>query len=533
MKTLGACVLLWLLSVAAVGQTKFDYFYLEAEKCRLAEDYASATELYRHCLNIRPDAPEAIYQLGIMNFYLREDSVGIAMLNRAVELDPGNPWYLSSLASVYLQKRDIEAAIPVLEQLSKLQTRRSDVVSQLASLYKQSGRTEDALRSVCRIEQLEGKSPRLSLKKFALLMDLQREEEAFAELDTLCSENPHDMSCRLAAANQYLHVGETQRAMELYDQVRKEDPSSEQLQLSLIGYYEETGQQPASVALRDSLLQAPGVSTQTKVALLVKKAAEQTGKKEDADQIAATMEQILEIEPGNELALSHLLQYYARVDNKAGIEDVCRRGMNCHPEELLFAYYLGIVLQADRKDEALEAWQAGLRARTEETNPQVVSDIFTAMGDVYQFQKRTEESFAAYDSALVYVPENIGCMNNYAYFLSVKGEQLDKAEEMSYRTIKAEPDNKTYLDTYAWILYMKKEYAEARHYMERILPPDASEEEMQKTAGELSPEVLAHASDIYRQCGMKEAVRRIKKLRKKTKAESLETKDERRKTNDE
>ena len=79
------------------------------------------------------------------------------------------------------------------------------------------------------------------------------------------------------------------------------------------------------------------------------------------------------------------------------------------------------------------------------------------------------EAYAAYDSSLVYNPDNIGTLNNYAYFLSVERKDLDKAEEMSYRTVKAEPDNETYLDTYAWILFEKGRYTEARIYIEQTL----------------------------------------------------------------
>ena len=75
------------------------------------------------------------------------------------------------------------------------------------------------------------------------------------------------------------------------------------------------------------------------------------------------------------------------------------------------------------------------------------------------------EAYAAYDSSLVYNPSNIGALNNYAYYLSVERRDLDKAEEMSYKTVKAEPNNSTYLDTYAWILFEKGNYAEARIYI--------------------------------------------------------------------
>lgn len=86
------------------------------------------------------------------------------------------------------------------------------------------------------------------------------------------------------------------------------------------------------------------------------------------------------------------------------------------------------------------------------------------------------------------------CLNNYAYYLSELGQQLDKAEQMSYRTIKAEPKNATYLDTYAWILFMQKRYNEARIYIDQTLQCDS----------DTSAVLLEHAGDIYYHVGEKE-----------------------------
>ena len=116
------------------------------------------------------------------------------------------------------------------------------------------------------------------------------------------------------------------------------------------------------------------------------------------------------------------------------------------------------------------------------------------MGDVYHQLNKVTESFAAYDSSLVYNDSNIGVLNNYAYYLSEKGEKLDIAEEMSYKTIKAEPKNSTYLDTYAWILFQKKNYGEAKIYIDDAL----------KNGGDESEVIVEHSGDIYYMNGEKE-----------------------------
>ena len=191
------------------------------------------------------------------------------------------------------------------------------------------------------------------------------------------------------------------------------------------------------------------------------------------------------------------------------IEDLCRRGVNAFPEELAFHYYLGASLYQQKKlTEAAEVFQQGLRTREEDASPQLVSDMFAILGDLYHQQNKTQQAFEAYDSALVYKDDNISCLNNYAYYLSLQGERLDQAEEMSYRTIKAEPKNKTYLDTYAWILFMKKNYTEARIYIDKVVDPQEPEDSILADPS-LQGNVIEHAGDIYSQLGDVEQALRL------------------------
>ena len=212
--------------------------------------------------------------------------------------------------------------------------------------------------------------------------------------------------------------------------------------------------------------------------------------------ICPVMQRILRVAPDNEMATQWLLQYFARKQEFASLEEICRRGTNYHPENLAYHYFLGMTFsELGKEQDALDAWQKGLKLRNPQTSPTLISNVFTASGDMYFKMNRMRESFCAYDSALVYNKDNILALNNYAYFLSLRKENLDKAEQMSFRTIKAEPDNVTYLDTYAWILFMRGEYAEASHYMDRVVSPDSTENALLADSS-ISSTVLEHAADI-------------------------------------
>lgn len=210
------------------------------------------------------------------------------------------------------------------------------------------------------------------------------------------------------------------------------------------------------------------------------------------DTIAAILHTILRIAPDNAGARLQLVSYAWDAKDLDEVVSLCQDARQYNPEEMAFYYYQGMAFyQKDQRDKALEAFQNGISVITQESNPAIVSDFYAVMGDLFYQKGLPQQAFEAYDSCLQWKDDNIMCMNNYAYYLSELGQQLDKAEQMSYKTIKAAPKNATYLDTYAWILFMKERYAEAKIYIDQALQNDSDS----------SAVIIEHAGDIYAKGG--------------------------------
>jgi tetratricopeptide (TPR) repeat protein len=238
------------------------------------------------------------------------------------------------------------------------------------------------------------------------------------------------------------------------------------------------------------------------------------------ERVRPVLLRMLEVEPDHVQARLQLLSYAAKRNNLEEIVSICSEAIDYSPEVLEFYYYKAVALyQTDRHDEALATYRTAVEQVTPESNREMVADIYTAMGDLLHLRGEGSEAYLCYDSALVYSPSNILVLNNYAYFLSEENRELDKAEQMSKRTIEAEPDNATYLDTYAWILYRQERYEEAMQYMERALAADS-----------VASDVLyEHAGDIcYKLGNVERALNYWKQaLELQRKAESVEPKLER------
>ena len=524
-------ILATLLCQLSLAQTRLDYFMAEAAKSRMQGQWSKAMELYSHCLQIDSCSAEALYQLGRISFYLRQDSAGLEYLHKAVDLDPDNTYYIEPLAAILLRQGCEDDALPLLEHISKLQSNRSDVLSHLASIYSKTGRLEDAISTLDRLEMLEGKMSQLSNEKFSLYMEMGDSVKAFAELQSLCDEYPADLSYKIDMAYCYQQLGDYEKALQMYDEVRAIDPANVSLQMAMLDYYLSQGMDSLYDATRDSILYAPETETAKRVVLIQQMVQRMSPDSADTEQIIKRFERVLQldstnvelltmyaafldyrqkpqemiqsvmsrvllVEPDNEMATQWLLQYYASRKDYFSLEEICRRGVNYHPKDLVYPYFLGmIMLERNNNAEALEVLDRGIRLRSEDTRLALVSDAFTVKGDVFYKMGKHADAFLQYDSALVYNKDNVLCLNNYAYYLSLRNENLDKAEEMSYRTIKAEPDNRTYLDTYAWILFMQAKYEQAQEYMDKVVPRDSSEQFLM-TDLYTSTAILEHAGDI-------------------------------------
>jgi tetratricopeptide (TPR) repeat protein len=210
------------------------------------------------------------------------------------------------------------------------------------------------------------------------------------------------------------------------------------------------------------------------------------------DTIDRALEQVLAIAPDDAAARLQLVRSAWMDEDTDRVIALCQTARQYNPDEMAFYYYQGMThYQRGEKDEALNTFQNGIGVINDESDPAIVSDFYAIMGDLLHERGQARQAFEAYDSCLQWKDDNLGCLNNYAYYLSELGQQLEKAEEMSRRTIKAESKNATYLDTYAWILFQQKRYAEARIYIDQALQHDS-------LPGAVIHE---HAGDIYAQCG--------------------------------
>jgi tetratricopeptide (TPR) repeat protein len=513
--------------VAQDERRRYDAFFLEAICQKEKGNHDAAFDLLTHCVQIDSTRSEAYYYLARYYDYLKNKDKALAYSEKAALLEPDNETYLETLANSYIARRQYDKAIDVMERIYGMNSEREDVLSLLVQLYEEQQDYEGAIRTLTRLETMEGKSERLSMAKSELYTRKGDKKAAISEMKQLADQYPNDQNYRCLYGTTLYMNGQQKKALAIYADVLKIEPDNRGAQMAMLSHFNEINDTVQSHIWLERMLMNKNATTQDRVMLLrqVIGESEQSGgdstqvlrlfhrvlslpqadadlaifcatymnlKKMPSDSISPVLEHALTLEPTNAAARLQLVSYAWQAEDRDRVIALCQDARQYNPDEMAFYYYQGIAYyQKDQLDQALNAFQNGIGVITAQSDPAIVSDFYAVMGDILHQKGLSREAFVAYDSCLVWKDDNIGCLNNYAYYLSELGEQLDKAEQMSYRTIKAEPKNATYLDTYAWILFMQKRYSEAKIYIDQTLQYDT----------DTSAVLLEHAGDIYYQAG--------------------------------
>ena len=505
-----------------------DYFYLEGLRQQEMGNLTAAYDLLRHAHDLNPRSAAVYYQLAGYYVNMKNDALARTYFEKAASLDPENATYQEKLGQLYITQKDYPNAIKAYELLYSSYKTRVDVLQLLLQLYGSQNDYKKMINVLDRIEVLEGSSEQISLSKMQIYEQMGDKKKEYESLKSLVDEHPLELDYRVMFGNWLLQNGKKNDALKEYKSVLKEEPNNALAKLSMLDYYRSIKDQATVDELTNELLQSPKTEKETKMTLLrdIISSDQQANisdsakvmnlfslalstKQEDADLImmkAAYMamknmpkaeinhvyEQAIEVEPDNSRARLALIQNIWATEDYDKVIDICRPAIEYNPDEMAFYYFKGMAeFQKHDIDAALETFKKGVGQIKEDSDPEIVSDFYAILGDILHEKGKASEAFAAYDSCLKWKADNYGALNNYAYYLSVANKDLPRAEQMSYKTIKAEPNNATYLDTYAWILFQQQRYEEAKIYIDQVLRNDKDP----------SGVVLEHVGDIYMKTG--------------------------------
>lgn len=520
------------------NQRKFDYYFYDALSAKAQGNYAEAFDLFQHCHVLDSTNANVLSELSGFYNVLQEKSKAAAFLEKAIEKDPDNFYYNMMLGSFYRDLDQKEEAIDIYNKILETNHDNIDVYMALAEAYNDNGDLEKAIETLDELEQVVGVRESITINKFRLYSMLSRKEEAFEEIESIIKKNPDNLSYILMLGDLYMQDNQMDKSLEQYKKVEASDPNFPALVLSMVNYYEKNGKPDMALEEIKRALVSPMFEIDVKLQLLTRYISMLQSNQTDTTIANPLFNTLFEQHPNNsqlnflygsvlmlqenETQAMEQFEIYAKAEpaNPAGWENMLRialpdslekviwiteNALKHIPDAYQFYFYLGgAKYQLEQYEEALTVFEQGLEVM-EDGNPLVKSDFYAQIGDLNYHLGNKRVAYKNYEEALKLNPQNLGVLNNYSYFLSLDDESLDKAEQMSSITVKAEPTNPTYLDTYGWVLFRQGAYTMAKIYIENAV---------KYSEGELSAEVLEHYGDVLYKTGDKdEALEQWKKAK--------------------
>ena len=509
--------------LSADQQARFDYYFFEAQRLKNIQEYDAQIDALRMCLEIDSTSAAAQSETGYAYARLNWPTESMRAFRKSVEAAPENWWYRTQYISMLSTQKLYPTAIEQAEELRKRFPQREEVYTMLSSLYKQTGEFDKAIGALNQLEVFTGINEYLSIEKFQLYALLKKDNKAIEEILKLTQKYPHESRYRVLLGDIYMDQKQPRKAYEIYQQILRDDPGNPFVYVSLSNYYKLNRQDDKALESIVSALKNPELPSDTKMDILgqyvdqLLGSNQKIGETENLFKILIDMypldemahayyalflqhqkrtaealeelESVININPKNEAAWKNSLQILTEKNDTTGVLSLTERALHELPEVPEFYFYRSIALYQQQKYE--EALQTNFTAIENLTSaaPPVLSSFYGQIGDIYFKMDDKVHAFENYEKALEANPANVYIMNNYAYYLSVEGTDLRKAERMSAKTVELEPNNSTYLDTYAWIFYKQGNYNLARIYIDKAVSNMKEDE--------ISEVILEHSGDIY------------------------------------
>ena len=503
---------------------EFAYLFHDAEKDKLLGNFSIAQDKFQQAIRINPRSSATHFELS--QIYLQIGNIESAELSakQAVRFDDKNKWYKLALADIYEQQGKFKEIVTLLEQLHKKEPNNPDYIFGLGAAQAQIGDYAEAVKTYDELEVITGLSEELALQKKNLYLKMGKKDKALDEIRKLMALYPEEAGYHGFLAEIYEASNQPDMALQEYNEILRRDPDNPNVHFSLAEFYRQQGDKEKSFDELKLAFANPESSLELKLQVLASYfdiTAQYPALKSQAmelcetlitahpdepraravygdflvreNQLDTALEQykiILEADKSSYNVWNQVLLIEAELQHYQSLFDLSKEAMELFPYQPNIFLFNGIAaIQLKNYDEAISALKDG--ANVTIGNSALSSQFYASLGDSYNYLSKYKESNEAYEKALKYDESNTYVLNNYAYYLSLRKENLERAKQMAERCNVLQPGNPSFLDTYAWILFQLGEFEDANKWIDSAI--DAG--------GIKSGTIMEHKGDILFKLG--------------------------------
>ena len=511
---------------------EFNELFFEAEKEKNVGNAEEALELYLKLHKM--DEANATVNYELAQIYANQENKDEAIYHAelATKAAPENQWYLLLLSKIYGEFSMYGRQVEALEALVTLDTNNPDFHYELALAYLRNAQPRLAIEQLDVLESKIGINEVISDQKKSIYLELGELENAAIEIERLIEANPRNLNYYGTLARLYRANGYDEEAFRIYREMLRVDPDDPRVHLDLAQYYRDYNQYDSSLHHLTIAVKSPDLDIDQKVPVLLSLFELSTSDTNLRREAYSMLETVVEQNDKNPRAFA----LYGDFLSRDGYDDKALRAYKKAVEldggnkfqiweqilliEVQNQYYDSLLTDAPRVTELfpnqpLPYLFAGIAHLYHEDafeavgyledglnyvlgNNRLKEQFYAQLANAYHELEEHQKSDEYFEKTLALNRNNASALNNYAYFLSVRGENLDRALEMSEKSNRLMPDNPTFLDTWAWILYKKARYAEALVKIEEAMAAGAGK----------NAEVLEHYGDILQKNGRNEEAAR-------------------------
>lgn len=539
-----ACFLTIETGIAAQG-TVSDGKFVDAVAKYNAKDYNGAIDLLRGIGKTDPDNDGAQYYLGLSYMMTGNVVEAETALKKAISIDSTNFWYRYRLAQLYSMTERYELTISMYEELLKDFPKKSDLYFELVSLYMNDKNTEKALATLDEIESMMGKSENCALAKFDILSREGKEEEALKVLTDYNSEFSSPKILSLLASYE-LQQYNYSAALDYYNEALTIDKDYAPVRFGKAEVYRMASQYSEYFQELQETMGNSSIDPESKATYLYAILNHLDAKfiNNFRSRLDSTFDVTMKCHPTDSSILHISSSYYDNTGRNDRAKEIATYNIGQNPDNKnVFAQYIEVMLHGGDFDAASKGCDtaytrfqdpafllilnrilsvkqdyAGVIANSRrilsetpeaQADSSIALECYTLIGDSYHALGDSKNAFKNYETALKIKPDFTPVLNNYAYYLSLEKKSLKKAYEMSKKTIDAEPDNPTYLDTFGWILHLMGRDQEAKPIFKHAM----------LYGGKESSTILEHYAEVLEKLGEKDLAIVYKNRAKAKKAE--------------
>ncbi len=515
---------------------EFKYMFSEALKNKMLGNNDLCMAYLSKCLELDNENPAAMYELAQMLIKLNDYNAAIILMEKATDIEPNNHWYKQLYGYLLYTTGQYEKAIKIFKTTLETEAFNETTGLLYAEVLLLAEKQSDAIEIYNILQSKYGTSKNIMLAKRKVYSQMKQLQKYETELLNLCTTYPDVLEYKLLLADHYISQSNWEKVEKIFAEANVQHPYEGELFMLESDYYllrnkNKEAAEKLMEAINTNLsysekynqtvnfiysnvLSSENITLFTQLLkTLCQKHPEQGSanfllaetyiNSENIADAATELRTGLTKYPSNYAAWEQLCLVDYQLNDFNNLLTDSKNAIELFPNKPMIFLYNGIAnSNLHNYNDAIETLSYGNSIVINDDN--LKAQFYVFLGEAYARVKNYEKSDTCFENLLEIDPDNIFVLNNYSYYLAMRGVNLERAKSLINSALMNDPYNHTFLDTYAWVLYKMQNYTEAKIMIEKSI----------ENGGNKSAVIIEHYGDILFKLNNKaEAVKQWKKAK--------------------